>query len=286
MSTITQTTQRPASQGTAARGNVLSPEQVAFYAENGFLRIERMFSIAETDELADQLDWIIGTWAIEDKGWTGPWRRRYMDEITEKKSKLIALHDLQFYSAAWARAVTNAKLCGAMADLLQGGPVEFHHSTLHVKPPQTGHPFPMHQDWAFYKHADDRYVDVLVHLDDTSHANGEIRFLAGSHKAGPLEHVTRDPQTGEACSPHLPTDQYHLEDTVAVPARRGDVVVFNINCIHGSHINTTERMRRMVRVGYRHPDNVQLEGQSKGRPGWLVWGQRERRDTHPPYRQD
>jgi hypothetical protein len=31
----------------------------------------------------------------------------------------------------------------------------------------------MHQDWAFYKHDDDRFVDVLVHLDDTCH--GERR---------------------------------------------------------------------------------------------------------------
>ncbi|MEA2708138.1 MAG: hypothetical protein QOF78_739, partial [Phycisphaerales bacterium] len=30
-------------------------------------------------------------------------------------------------------------------------------------------------------------------------------------------------------------------------------------------------------VGYRHPNNVQTEGQSKGRPGWMVWGLRERR---------
>ena len=29
-------------------------------------------------------------------------------------------------------------------------------------------------------------------------------------------------------------------------------------------------------MGYKHPDNVQLEGQSKGRPGWIVWGRRER----------
>jgi ectoine hydroxylase-related dioxygenase (phytanoyl-CoA dioxygenase family) len=259
--------------------NVLTPDQVAFYHEHGYLRIEQVFARPEIDELSDQLDWIIATWAGTDKGWTGPWRRAYMDEATEKKSKLTAMHDLQYYSAAWARAVINPKLCGAMADLLDGGPVEFHHSTLHVKPPQTGHPFPLHQDWAFYKHADHRYIDVLVHLDDTSHANGEIRFLAGSHKGGALEHVTRDPQTGAACSPHLPVDQYRLADTVAAPAKRGDVVVFNIHTIHGSHINTTDRMRRMVRVGYRHPENVQLEGQSKGRPGWIVFGQRSRRDA-------
>ena len=162
-----------------------------------------------------------------------------------------------------------------MADLLDGGPVELHHSTLHVKPPETGHPFPMHQDWAFYKHADGRYVDVLVHLDDTRHENGEIRFLAGSHKQGALDHIVKD-EEGKGCTPHLPFEKYKLEDTVPVPAKKGDIVVFNIFTIHGSHVNVTDKMRRLVRVGYKHPENVQTEGQSKGRPGWMVWGRRER----------
>ena len=261
--------------------NVLKPEQVAFYHEHGYLHIPAVFTAAETDELSDHLNWVIDTWAIKDQGWTGPWRKKYMDEKTEKKSQLIALHDLQYYSDAWARAVTHRKLCSAVADLLDGGPVELHHSTLHVKPPETGHPFPMHQDWAFYKHVDGRYVDVLVHLDDTRHENGEIRFLAGSHKQGALEHIVKD-EEGKGCTPHLPFEKYKLQDTVPVPAKRGDVVVFNIFTIHGSHINVTDKMRRLVRIGYKHPDNVQTEGQSKGRTSWLVWGRREKREGQVP----
>ena len=260
----------------------LTAEQVAFYHEQGYLHIPAVFTPQETDELADHLDWLIDTWAIRDQGWTGPWRQKYMDAATEKKSQLIALHDLQYYSDAWARAVLKEKLAAAMADLL-GPVVELHHSTLHVKPPETGHPFPMHQDWAFYKHRDGRYVDVLVHLDDTCHANGEIRFLAGSHRAGPLDHVVVD-ESGKGCTPHLPPERYRLEETVPVPARRGDVVCFNIFTVHGSHINTTDRARRLVRLGYKSPANEQLEGQSKGRPSWIVHGRRPRRDGDVPMR--
>jgi ectoine hydroxylase-related dioxygenase (phytanoyl-CoA dioxygenase family) len=196
-----------------------------------------------------------------------------MDEATEKKSKLVAMHDLSFYSQAWLSAVTHPRLTEAMSDLL-GPDVELHHSTMHVKPPETGHPFPMHQDWAFYPHDDGRYVDVLVHLDDTCHENGEIRFLDGSHRQGALEHITQTPEG--PCTPHLPTDQYRLEDTVAVPARAGDVVCFCIHTIHGSHINQTKVNRRLVRVGYRHPENRQTGGQSAGRPGLMVRGRRRR----------
>jgi len=261
--------------------NFLTEEQVAFYHEHGYLHVPQMFDPAEIDEMSEHLDWVIETWAVRDAGWSGPWRRKIMDEATEKRSQLIALHDLQFYSDAWARALTKRELGGAMSDLI-GPEVELHHSTLHCKPPETGHPFPMHQDWAFYKHDDDRFVDVLVHLDDTCHENGEIRFLDGSHKLGALEHITKDEQ-GRGCTPHLAQDVYRIQDTVPVPAKRGDIVCFNIRTIHGSYMNTTDQMRRLVRLGFRAPDNRQTEGQSKGRPNWMVWGRRTRQSGQVPF---
>ena len=260
---------------------MLTRQQIAFYDEQGYLHIPDMFTAQEVADLQRDLDWMIETWAERSPGWSGPWRQAYMDDQTASRSELISMHDLYFYAESWMHAVTKPALCDAMADLLDGG-VELHHSTMHVKPPETGHPFPMHQDWAFYQHCDGRYVDVLVHLDQTRHANGEIRFLAGSHKQGPLKHVTEFPD-GTACTPHLPTDQWKLDGTVAVPARAGDVVCFNIHTVHGSHINQTDEYRRMVRIGYRHPDNVQTDGQSMGRPGLMLRGQRKRGDGQTLY---
>src|SRR5262245_28810386 len=115
--------------------HTLRSDQVEFYHEHGWLHLPQVFSREEIDELSDHLDWVIETWAIRDAGWSGPWRRKIMDEDTERKSQLIALHDLQYYSNAWMRAVTKQDLCGAMADLI-GPVVELHHSTLHCKPPQ------------------------------------------------------------------------------------------------------------------------------------------------------
>jgi hypothetical protein len=254
-------------------------EQLEFYTENGYLHVPAVFSPRETDELAEELDRLIQEWSFE-AAWTGPWREAYLDPELAGTIKMSALHDLQLYSAAWARAIVHARLTEELVTLL-GPAVEFHHTTMHVKPPERGAPFPMHQDHPFYPHVDDRFVDVLLHLDQTTHDNGEIRFLAGSHKAGPLEHVVEDTQ-GQPCHPHLPTDRYRLEDSVAVPAGRGDIVCFNINTVHGSYMNRTERPRRLVRMGYRHPENRQLAGQSLGRPGVLVSGLRSRREGEAP----
>ncbi|MBS05363.1 MAG: phytanoyl-CoA dioxygenase [Gammaproteobacteria bacterium] len=258
----------------AKRLNALSPEQVQFFADHGYLHLKGVFSPTETDRLAEELDWQIGTWANASPGWSGGWRQVYMDPETEKASKLVALHDLHRYSRAWCDAVCHPPLAGAVADLI-GPNVELHHTTLHAKPPQTGHPFPMHQDWAFYKHVGQRFVDCLVHLDDTNDTNGCIRILDGSHRNGSLAHVESNPD-GSACTPHLPTDAWRLDDTVPVPASRGDVVIFHYHAVHGSRINQTDRVRRMVRIGYRDPENVQFAGQSKGRPGLMVWGRRPR----------
>ena len=225
--------------------------------------------------MSDSLDRLIEDWSITSPGWSGPWRDVYLDEEVEKQVKLTAMHDLHLYSDAWMRAVTHPKLGKCLSQLLDSS-VELHHTTMHIKPPQTGHPFPMHQDSPFYEHSDGRFLDTLVHLDDTFHKNGEIRFLAGSHKMGKLPHILENPD-GSKCSPHLNTDDYKLEDTVPVPAKRGDVVVFHIYCIHGSYINQTEEPRRMVRMGFRDPHNDQLAGQSNGRPGLIVYGYRERR---------
>jgi hypothetical protein len=257
---------------------MLTQAQTDFYDNEGYLHIPQLYTPQEADWLADELDRLVEDWAFTSPGWSGPWRQAYMDPATEKQSKLTAMHDLHLYSEAWSMAVTHPKLTAAIADLI-GPNVELHHSTMHIKPPQTGHPFPMHQDNPFYAHSNGRYVDVLVHLDDTSHANGEIRFLAGSHKLGALEHITMT-EAGP-CTPHLPTDHYSLEETVPVPAKRGDVVLFSIYTIHGSYINTTKHPRRMVRVGYRDPLNVQVAGQSLGRAGLLVRGYRVRQPGQP-----
>ncbi len=252
----------------------LAEEQVAFYHQHGYLHLPAVFDADAVAAMAEDLDWLMDAWASKGPGWSGPWRRVYMSADVEKRSQLIALHDLHRYSKAWCDAVVHPSITGAVADLI-GANVELHHTTLHAKPPESGHPFPMHQDWAFYKHENGRYVDCLIHLDDTDDRNGCIRFLDASHKGGAREHVVRGAD-GSPCTPHLPTDAWSLEDTVPVPARRGDVVAFSIHTIHGSRINTTNRLRRIVRAGYRDPANAQTAGQSIGRPGLIVRGRRPR----------
>ena len=248
---------------------MLTQEQVAFFQENGFLRLQQVFPPNELKRMNDELNYIIETFADWGAAWRGPWRKEYLDQEEDKKATLVAIHELQHYSAAWTQAVTKPELADAVATLLETDLLELHHCTLHAKTPDAGAPFPMHQDVPFYPHSDGRYMDVLVHMDRADENSGCIKFLAGSHKNGPLQHIT-----GPDTSPHLPTDKYRLEDAVFCPAEAGDVVLFHLWTIHGSSVNNSGNWRRLVRVGYRDPRNLQVGGQALGRPGILVKGTR------------
>lgn len=246
---------------------MLTLQQRSFFEENGYVCIPGVFTPKEMKVLSDELDRIIQDWATTNAGWTGPWRQVYMSPDVEKRAMLTHMNDFHIHSGAWYRALSHPRLVEAMADLL-GPYVEAHHTTLHCKPPESGMPFPMHQDSAFYRHEGFGFVDAVIHVDDATEENGCLKFLPGSHKLGHLEHIT------ENCTPHLPTDRYRLADAVPCPAASGDVVAFSIYTVHGSEINRTNRWRRVVRVGYRDPRCRQISGYALGRPGWMVRGVR------------
>ncbi|MCS6861690.1 MAG: phytanoyl-CoA dioxygenase family protein [Abditibacteriales bacterium] len=248
---------------------MLTQAQIDFFSENGFLRLEQVYPPEELQEMSEDLNYIMHTFANWDAAWKGPWRKEYLKEEEDKKATLVAIHELQHYSAAWTRAITNPTLADAVATLLDTDCVEVHHCTLHAKAPDAGAPFPMHQDLPFYPHEDGRYIDALIHLDNADEESGCIKFLAGSYKLGKLQHIT-----GPDTAPHLPTDKFRLQDAVSVPAQAGDVVLFHLWTVHGSSVNNSGRWRRLVRVGFRDPRNRQEGGQAMGRPGLIVKGRR------------
>lgn len=247
---------------------MLTEEQVSSYQMNGYLHVPGVITPDEVRNLSDELEWIFDTWANHDAAWQGPWRERYLTDSERDSAKLIAMNDMHLYSDQWNRITSDPRIVGILSSLL-GPNVELHHTTLHAKPPETGSPFPLHQDDAFFGHERDTYIDAILHIDDTPEESGCLRFIPGSHKGGPLEHIRNG-------APHLPTDTYRLGDCVPVPAKAGDLVLFCLWTIHGSDLNRTDHGRRVVRMGYRDPSNTQLTGHALGRLGWMVQGRRGR----------
>jgi phytanoyl-CoA hydroxylase len=250
---------------------MLTQAQIDFFNENGYLRVEQVYSQAEITKMSEDLAYMMDKFAFWEAGWRGDWRKEeaYMAADEEAKAVLVHIHELHHFSTAWMRAITKPELADIAADLLESDSIEVHHSTLHAKAPEAGTPFPMHQDDPFYPHATGQYVDALVHVDMADETSGCLKFLPGSHKLGKLDHIR-----GPEVEPHLPTHQYKITDAVSVPANPGDVVFFSIYTIHGSALNRSGRWRRLVRIGLRDPRNPQTDGTATGRPGIMVKGVR------------
>ena len=225
---------------------MLSTEQIEAYREQGYLKVEGLFASAEVEELAAEMVRIIEQWGQETIGWVGPWRDRYLEEDERLNTRAVFLHNPHFYSAAWGRVIFHQNLVACVHQLIDD-PVQWHHTVLHAKPPEKGTPFPMHQDYPFYPHDGPDFVDCLLHLDATPLDSGALMVVPGSHKQGPLEHVL-----GADTAPHLPPEKYHPEkvESLALPARRGDVVFFSYQTIHWSDCNRTDAWRKSVRFGY------------------------------------
>ena len=240
---------------------MLSQEQIDAYHHDGFLKVEGIFTTAEIDELTGEMVRIIEEWGEQTIGWKGPWRQHYLAEQEQKNTKAVFFKNPEHYSAAWAQIIFHEGMIACLKTLI-GDSLQWHHTVLHAKPPQKGTPFPMHQDYPFYPHDGDQFTDCLLHLDDAPLESGTLHVVPGSHKKGPLKHIM-----GPDTAPHLPPDLYHPEviESVAIPAKAGDLIFFSYMAIHWSDCNRTNDWRKAVRFGY-HNTNLRPVGRDKNDP--------------------
>ena len=246
---------------------MLTDAQIDAYHRDGYVKVEGLFTPDEVAALAGDMVRIIEEWGEESIGWKGPWRDRYLKEEERLNTKAVFLHRPDFYSAVWARVIHHERLVACVVDLI-GDSVQWHHTVLHAKPPQMGTPFPMHQDYPFYPHDGPDFVDCLLHLDDAPLESGALRVVPGSHEGGPIHHVL-----GPDTAPHLPPDEYHPDrlESVAVPARKGDVIFFSYLTIHWSDCNRTDQWRKAVRFGY-HATAMRPVGRAADDPHRIDYG--------------
>lgn len=154
-------------------------------------------------------------------------------------------HDMQLHAAAFAQRLFDPRLTAAFAATMDTPNVQLHHNKLFIKPPENGSPFPLHQDWPFFPHANDSLVAAIVHLDDAPEEKGCLRVVPGSHRSGRQDHI------GE---PHWNLAATNLDDeAITLPAAAGDVLFFSCLTIHGSGVNVSSEPRTTWLVQVRDP---------------------------------
>jgi len=233
---------------------------VEAYREQGFVLVPGLFdaeTIARMRAEADaMLERVVAAGKSVEATWTGSWREQLIgksgngevvssDQVAQMAMAVSSIHDVQYHSAHFMRAIMDERLTGAVAQLI-GENVQLHHTKYHVKPPAIGAPFPMHQDYPYFPHELHTMLAAAIHIDAANIENGCLCVVPGSNQLGPLQHQTDG-------SYFLPLDEWPLDRATPCEASEGDVLIFNYLTVHGSYVNHSERPRRLLLVQMRSP---------------------------------
>lgn len=105
------------------------------------------------------------------------------------------------------------------------------------------------------------HLNLMLAIDPMTEANGCIRFVRGSHKDGPREHIKVESSSFSlAISGRLDA----FPEAVPVECAAGDAIFFGPLVIHGSMPNESAGDRRANTFAYDIPGNNLIEPSGPG----------------------
>jgi len=158
-------------------------------------------------------------------------------------------------------ALTRAPaITGILAKLL-GPDIRLHGTKLNMKAAGYGAPVEWHQDWAFYPHTNDDVLATGLYLDDCDEANGPLMVVPGSHR-GPVWDHHADGFFCGAVNPSACAVDFARARKLVGPA--GSMTIHHVRALHGSALNGSNRMRRLLLHEYAAADAWPLLGLREG----------------------
>lgn len=234
----------------------LTKQQKDFWHENGYVKLSGVYSEKEFQEISQAYEELFERKRREnlvglESAWVGEEMKRAAGNIDYT---VKSIHNLQMHSAAFTKAITHPNLLDALEDIMDTKDILLHHTKAHVKPPEKGAPYLMHQDYPYFPFRNHTMLAVFLHLDDTTPENGGLAIYPGSHKLGPLEDHGVTDENGEEYH-WVDPKKFPLSNAEPVSAKKGEIVIFTYLTIHGSYLNTSTRPRRMFLIQVRAADD-------------------------------
>jgi phytanoyl-CoA hydroxylase len=218
---------------------LISEAQARSYDAAGYFLLQDAFTGAEIDAVADA----IAPFEAEGEAWlrTRP-DGKHMIAKADAITFIIHLAAKSPVLKAFSRHPVFQGLCH---DTIGLGARLYWDQAVYKKP---GNPeeFPWHQDNGYTYIEPQQYLTCWVALTDADEANGCPWVVPGLHRGGTLTH--RITPVGLQCLDEAPT-------AVAVPARKGDVVVFSSLTPHRTGPNLTGETRKAYILQYA-PDGA------------------------------
>ncbi|HZP88269.1 MAG TPA: phytanoyl-CoA dioxygenase family protein [Burkholderiales bacterium] len=218
---------------------MITPKQVDFYRENGYIVVENLVDAATRDAIkavvADLIDQARGLTTHNDVYDLEPSHTPTNPRVRRIK-KPTQVHPI------FDQLVKSPQMVAVLKALI-GPNVRLHGSKLNMKDPQYGSPVEWHQDWAFYPHTNDDILAIGVMLEDIDDTNGPLLVLPGTHRGPVYDHHV----DGRFCGAMDPLAcGLDFSKAVACPGKAGSCSFHHVRLVHGSAENTSNRPRPLM----------------------------------------
>jgi len=214
---------------TTANPQTLTPDQIAAFNCDGYLKGIRIFSDAEIADI-----------------------RRYFDDLLART--LASGGDSYSISTAHMRygpvydLLTHPRIVAHVADLL-GENVIAWGSHFFCKMPGDGKRVSWHQDSSYWPLTPSKAVTVWLAIDDADVENACMRYIPGSHLLGHLTYTLSENDEANVLNQTVP-DAEQLGTPIDVELRAGEASIHSDLLLHGSEANQSHRRRCGLTLRY------------------------------------
>jgi ectoine hydroxylase-related dioxygenase (phytanoyl-CoA dioxygenase family) len=225
------------------------PEMKAFYEENGYLVVERLFDEEALAGVRRRTAEIVADPASAPAGVSVG---REGDTVADRSSQEAAndaVRGMAFvarFDPVYREFAQSPGLLAIVRGLL-GPRIQLFRDQMLLKPPG-GQPKPLHQDQSYFRVSPiDALVTAWVALDPATVENGCMTYVPGSHRHG-IFPIAPDP---ERPVHHIPdTRGLCLPNPVLCPVPAGSVIFHHGCTLHASAVNRTDTWRRALIFHY------------------------------------
>lgn len=226
----------------------LSTQQLAQYAEDGYLHFPGLFSAEEIAALKAEQARLM-TLPLE-------------THLKAASGEFLGTTAMERNSALYARLLRDERLLG-IAEQILGPSLYCHQYKIILKEPFGALSLPWHQDYGPWQHHDGMpaptALSIGIYLDEITEFNGPIAYIPGSHREGliPYEVI---PVPGTTPIPSLPNATVARlvaqGGLVAPKGPAGSVTIFDSCLAHASGPNFSPHPRNLVYLSYNPVSNA------------------------------
>ena len=174
----------------------LTPDQVSFYREQGYLVLENRIPMDAIEAIRAE----ISRFEDEARSLTQSNDRIDLEEShTPDNPRLRRIKLPHTTSRVVGELLYSDHVLAPVRDLI-GADLRLHTTKLNMKSAGFGAAIEWHQDFAFYPHTNDDVLAVGVIIDDMVSENGPLKVFPGSHR-GPIHDHHADGVFVGACGP-------------------------------------------------------------------------------------